>query len=143
MGRVGPASTLRSLDRMPRGFERLELRLGLGAEDAAQARHAHVMLVEILALVGVGLELLEHDAVLLQHAPVPGLKLVLVEEAPGVALPALDLAAAPVEHGSARLGDRRVDADDVEVAARPAGRWIGNLEAQPVRTGVEELRPVE
>src|SRR5262245_14983979 len=93
--------------RMPGCGERLELRLGLAAENVAQARQAHVMLVEILALAGVWLILLKHDAVLLQHRPVPRLQPVLVEEAPGVALPALDLAATPVEHRGRALVDRR------------------------------------
>src|SRR4029079_12397101 len=105
---------------MAGGFERLELGLGLGAEDAPQTGNAHVVLVKVLAQESVGLELLEHHAILLQHRPVPRLQPVLVEEAPGVPLPALDLAAAPVENGRALLVDRRVDADDMEIAARAA-----------------------
>src|SRR5205085_2800134 len=98
---------------------------------------------EVLAQESVGLELLEHHAILLQHRPVPRLQPVLVEEAPGVALPALDLAAAPVEDGRALLVDRRVDADDMEIAARAAGCRIGDLQPQPVRSGIDELGPVE
>src|SRR5712675_3135210 len=121
---------------MAGGFERLELRLGLGAEDAPQAGDAHVVLIEIFAQESVGLKLLEHHAILFQYCPMPHLQPVLVEETPGVALPTLDLAAAPVEDRRALLVDRRVDADDVEVAAGPAGLRIGNLEPQPVRSGV-------
>src|SRR4051812_6920462 len=89
---VWPSSN--SLNRLPGGFERLELRLGLGPEDTSQARDAHVVLVEVLAQKSVRLEILEHRAVLLQHLPMPLLEPILVEEAPGVALPPLDLAAA-------------------------------------------------
>src|SRR5262245_64054846 len=128
---------------MTGSFQRLELRLRLGAEDPPQAGDAHVVLVEILPQEGVGLELLEHDAVLLEDRPMSRLKTVLVEKAPDIALPSVDLAAAPMEDGGAPLADRRVDADDMEIPAWPAGRRIGNLQPQPVRAGVDEFRPVE
>src|SRR5437762_2524918 len=107
---------------MTRRFQRLQLRLGLRPKNPSQARDAHVVLVEIFSQVGVGLELLEHDAVLLQDGPVTGFQPVLVEKPPSVARPAVDLAAAPVEDGGPLLVDRRVDADDMEIAAGTAGR---------------------
>ena len=101
------------------------------------------MLVEVFALVGVRLHELQQHPILLQHCPVPRFQAVLVEEAPGVALPAGQRPATPVEHRGQRTAARRIAADNGEVAARAAGFRVGDFQAQPVAAVVHELGPVE
>jgi hypothetical protein len=48
-----------------------------------------------------------------------------------------------VEHTCHVLDDRRVAADDGEVAAGAAGLRIGNLQAHQVDAGVDPFGPVE
>ena len=63
----------------------LELLLDLLRQRAPHARDADVVLVEHLALVGVGRNVGQHLAVLLQHVPVARLERRAIEEAPGFA----------------------------------------------------------
>ncbi len=109
----------------------------------AQTRHADVVFVQMLALVGIGLHRFEHHPVLLQHHPVARLEPVLVQEAPGIALPAADLAQPPVEHRGHVFDDRRVAADDGERTARTAGLGIRNRQPHPVQIGITPFGPVK
>ena len=86
----------------------------------AQTDDPDVVLIQHLMLIGVRFHLLQHHAILFQHYPVPRFKPVSVKEAPGVALPAFDLAAAPEKYGSDIFGDRGIAADDDEIAAGAA-----------------------
>src|SRR5690606_41057833 len=79
--------------------------------------------------------------VLLEHRPVQAFEAIAVEEAPYVALPALDLAAAPEVHLRGLRVDRGGEADDVERAARAELLLVGNRQAHPVRAGLAPFHP--
>src|SRR5262249_4929282 len=120
-----------------------ELLARLLGEMAAHADDAGIMLVEHLVALEPRPYAGEDFAILLEHRPVPRLEIGAVEEAPDVALPAADLADAPEERRHAIFIDRRGEADDAEVAARPARGRIRNLEPHIERAVVDELAPVE
>ena len=101
------------------------------------------MAVEIFPRVGVGGQGLHGQPVLLQHMPVPFLQPGPVEEAPDIGLPAAHLAVAPEEAGRGLFVDWCDVEDDAEIAARPAGRRIGNLQADRLEIPVVPLAPVE
>src|SRR5204862_2719514 len=66
-----------------------------------------------------------------------------VEEAPNVALPSLDLSAAPKEDPTALGVDGCHQPDDREAAAWSGALAIGNLQPQPKCAGISKLHPVE
>ncbi|MNP33312.1 hypothetical protein D3C76_1265440 [compost metagenome] len=71
------------------------------------------------------------------------LQAVLVEEAPGVALPTAQPPRAPVKYCGQGAAAGGVAGDNREVAARATGLRVGYFQAQPVAAVVEEFGPVE
>src|SRR5688500_15648518 len=129
--------------RSARFIQGAELLPRLRLEHAPHARHAHVVLVEELAAARVRRHVLEQLMVLLEHRPVQAFQPVAVQEAPGVALPAAHLAAAPEEHLRMLRVDRHGEADDEEWPAGAELLLVGNRQPHPVRARLAPLDPVE
>src|SRR5215470_12661681 len=121
-----------------------ELLLGLLRQHTPHARDADVVLVEHLALVGVGGDVGQHLAVLLEHVPMPLLERGAIEEAPGFPGDAAHLPEPPEEHQAGVLVDRSGVANDAEGSTRPRRRRIGDIEpAIDLRAVEHHVGPIE
>ena len=83
-----------------RRIVRLDLRARGAGKMLAEARHTDIVLVQKFALARIIGHGGQHLAVLFEHRPVPLLKDRRVEEVPGFAGEARDLARAPEEHAA-------------------------------------------
>src|SRR5690606_12460523 len=83
---VLPSSVAMASGRGLAGLGGLEFGARILLQNAAQLRHADVVLIQHLALGPVS-DTLQDDAVLLEHVPMPLFQAVAVHEAPDVTLP--------------------------------------------------------